>query len=88
MSLPDKVDVSSQGGLGNLNITQLLLKMKVLFQIASYIREQVSLLCWGISQGQLIKTDIIEVYTQVQQVLLGGWFGSKLVVANYTKQFY
>ena len=49
---------------------------------------QVSLLCWGPSQGQLIKVNTIEIHTQVQEVLLGGWFRSKLIVGNYTKQFY
>jgi hypothetical protein len=30
----------------------------------------------------------IKAHTQVQEVLLGGWFRSKLIVGNYTKQFY
>jgi hypothetical protein len=47
---------------------------------------QVSLSCWSPSQGQLIKVNTIEIHTQVQEVLLGGWFGSKFMVANYTKQ--
>ena len=47
-----------------------------------------SLLCWSPTQGQLTKANTIKVYTQVQEVLLGGWFRSKLIVGNYTKQFY
>lgn len=49
---------------------------------------QVSLLCWVPSQGQLIKADAIRPYTQVQEVLLSGWFGFKLIVGTYTKHFY
>jgi hypothetical protein len=30
----------------------------------------------------------IKVHTQVQEVLPRGWFGSKLIVANYTKQVF
>lgn len=37
-------------------------------------------------QGQFIKAKTIKAHTQMQEVLLGGWFGSKLIVANYTKQ--
>lgn len=49
---------------------------------------QVPLLYWGPSQGQLIKAHTIKAYTHLQEVLLDGWFGSKLIVGNYTKQFY
>ena len=44
MSLSARLDVSSQGGLGNLNFTRPLLKMEVLFQIVSYIGAGVSLM--------------------------------------------
>ena len=30
----------------------------------------------------------IKTYIYMQEVLLGGWFRSKLIVGNYTKQFY
>jgi hypothetical protein len=53
----------------------------------SYIGAGVSLMV-GPSQGQLIKANTTKVYTQMQEVLPGGWFGSKLIKANYTKQFY
>jgi hypothetical protein len=52
--------------------------MEVFFQIASYIGAGFS----------LILTNSIKAHTHVQEVLLGGWFTSKLIVANYTKQFY
>lgn len=55
MSLPAKQSVSSQGGLGNLSFTRPLLKMEILFMIVSLL-VQVSLLCWGPSQGQFTKT--------------------------------
>jgi hypothetical protein len=42
----------------------------------------------GPSQGHLIKANTIKAYTQRQAVLLGGWFRSKLIVGNYTKQIY
>jgi len=42
----------------------------------------------GPSQEQLIKENTTEAYTQVQEVLPGGWFGSKSIVGNYIKQFY
>jgi hypothetical protein len=61
--------------------------MKVLFQIV-LILMQVLLLCWGLSQGQLIKASSIRAYTQVQEVLLNDWFWSKIIVGNYRKQFY
>lgn len=79
MSLSDKQEVSSQGRFRNLNFTQSLLKMEVLFQAAG-----VSLVL-GPSQGQPIKANTIKAHTQVQEVLLGCWFGSKPIVANSTK---
>ena len=42
----------------------------------------------GSSQGQPIKANTIKANTQVQEVLLGGWFRSKLIMGNCTKQFY
>jgi hypothetical protein len=38
--------------------------------------------------GQFIMANAIKAYTHLQGVLLGGWFGSRLIVGNYTKQFY
>ena len=61
--------------------------MEVLFQIASYIGAGVSLMLGSIPRVAYKKGKIIKAHTQVQEVLLGGWFGSKLIVANYTKQF-
>jgi hypothetical protein len=60
--------------------------MEILLQMASYIGTDI-FLCWGPSQGQFIKAKTIKAHTQVQEVLLGGWFGSKLIVATYTEQF-
>lgn len=62
MSLSAKQDASSQGGLGNLNFTLSLFKME------SYSKEllilvQVSLLCWGSFQGQVLKANTIKAYT-------------------------
>lgn len=37
---------------------------------------------------ELIKADTIKAYASVQEVLLGGWFWSKFIVGNFTKQFY
>lgn len=42
MSLSVKQNVNSQGGLGNLNLFNPLLKMEVLIQIAFYIGAGVS----------------------------------------------
>ena len=84
VSLSANQEVSCQGGLGNLNFTGLLLKMEVLFQIVSFTRAGVSLMSESISGA----TFTIKAYTPVQKVLLGGWFRSKLIVGNYTKQFY
>ena len=53
MSLFEKLEVRSQGGLGNLNVAQVLLKMEVLLQIVSYIGAGSLLLC-GLPQGQFI----------------------------------
>jgi hypothetical protein len=72
------------GGLGNLNFTGPELKMEVLFQIASYIDAGVSVI-FGSIPGPAYT---IKAYTQVQEGLLGGWFGSKFIVGNYTKQLY
>jgi hypothetical protein len=71
-------------GLGNLNFPGPLLKMEVLFQIVSYIGASVSLMLGSIPGA----ADTMKAYTQVQEVLLGGWFRSKLIVGNDTKQFY
>lgn len=35
-----------------------------------------------------MKVNTINTYTHVQEVLLVGWFESKLTVGNYTKHFY
>ena len=43
---------------------------------------QVFLLCWGPSQAQLIKVNTINAYTQVQKMLLSGWFGPKLIQSS------
>lgn len=45
---------------------------------------QGSLLCSSPSQGPLIKANTIEAYTSVQEVLLGGWFGSKFIQSSST----
>ena len=58
--------------------------MEVLFQIVSYIGAGVSLMLGSIPGAAYT----IKAYTQVQEVLLGDWFQSKLIVGNYTKQFY
>ena len=58
--------------------------MEALFQILSYIGADVSLRPGSIPGAAYT----IKAYTQVQEVLLGGWFRSKLIVGNYTKQFY
>ena len=57
--------------------------MEVLFQIVSYIGAGVSLKLGSIPGAAYA----IKAHAQVQEVLLGGWFRSKLIVANYTKQF-
>ena len=44
MSLSSKHDVSCQGGLENLNFTEILFKLEVLFQIVSYFGAGVSLM--------------------------------------------
>ena len=49
MSLSSKHDVSCQGGLENLNFTEILFKLEVLFQIVSYIGASVSLMLGSIS---------------------------------------
>jgi hypothetical protein len=85
MSLSAKYNVSSQGGLGNLNFTPL--KMEVLLQIAFYIGAGVSLMLGSIPRVAYKKGKIIKAQTQVQEVLPGHWFWSRLLGANYTKQF-
>lgn len=62
-----------------LKLTPSLLNLEVLSQVVSYIDAGV---CWGPTQGQFIKAKTIQAYTEVQEVLPGGGFGSKLVVAN------
>jgi hypothetical protein len=76
-----KKDVSFQWGLGNLNFTQPLLKMEVIFQIVSHWCRCLSYI--GFIPGAAYT---IKAYMQVQEVLLGGQFGYKLIVVNYTKQ--
>ena len=58
--------------------------MEVLFQIVSYIGAGVSLMLGSIPGAAYT----IKAHTQVQEVLLGGWFRAKLIVSNYTKQFF
>ena len=72
MSLSVEYDVSSHGGL------TFTFKMEVLFQIVSYIGTGVSLMLESIPGTAYT----IKVYTQVQEVVWGIWFGSKLIVAS------
>jgi hypothetical protein len=58
--------------------------MEVLFQIVSYIGAGVSFMLGSIPGAAYT----IKVSIQVQEVLLGSWFGSKLIVGNYITQFY
>ena len=58
--------------------------MEVLFQIVSSIGEGVSLML-GSTPGAVYT---IKACIQVQAVLLGDGFRSKLIVGNYIKQFY
>ena len=58
--------------------------MKVLFQKYGRRGAGVSLMLGSIPGAAYT----IKAYTQVQEVLLGGWFRSKLIVVNYKKQFY
>ena len=60
--------------------------MEVLFQIVSYIGAGVSLMLGSIP-GAAYKGKSIKVQTQVQEVVMGDWVRSKLIVGNYTKQF-
>jgi hypothetical protein len=53
--------------------------MEVLFQIVSYIGAGFSLMLGSIPGPDYA----IKAYTQVQEVLLGGWSGSKLIIGNY-----
>jgi hypothetical protein len=43
---------------------------------------------WFITGAALKKANTMEASTHVQEVLLGGWFRSKLIGGNYTRQFY
>jgi hypothetical protein len=58
--------------------------MEVLFQIVSSTDPGVSLMLRSIPGAAYI----IKTYTQVQEVLLGGWFGCMFIVGTYTKQSY
>ena len=57
--------------------------MEVLFQIGAGVS-----LILGFIPGAAYEGNIIKAHTQVQEVLLSGWCGSKLIVANHTKQVY
>ena len=54
--------------------------MEVLFQIVSYIGTGVSLTLGSIPGASYT----IKAYIQVQEVMLGGWFGSKLTMGRDT----
>ena len=41
----------------------------------------------GSIPGAAYKSKTVKAYTYVQEELPGSWFGFKLTVANYTKQF-
>jgi hypothetical protein len=60
--------------------------MEVLLQIAFYVGAGVSLTLGSIP-GAAYKSKTVKAYTYVQEELPGSWFGFKLTVANYTKQF-
>jgi len=64
-----QIEFSSHGDLGDLNFTWPLLKMEVLFQIASYVGASISLMLGSCPGGSYT----IKTYTQVQEVLLGDW---------------
>lgn len=83
MPLSEKQDANSQGGLRNLNVYQNPTQK----QKAYFKQVQVLLLLCGPSKGKLMKRNMIKDYTQVQELLLGDWFRSKLIEANYTQQF-
>lgn len=55
--------------------------MGVSYQIVSYVGAGVSLMLMSIPGAAYT----MKAYTQVQEVLVGGWFMSKLIVCNYTK---
>ena len=54
--------------------------------MTSYIAAGVSYMLGSIP-GAAYKGKNHKSYTWLQEVLPGGWFRSKLIVANYTKQF-
>ena len=58
--------------------------MEDLFQVVSYIGAGVSLILGSIPEAVYT----IKAYIQVQEVLLDGRFRPKIIVFNYTKQFY
>lgn len=61
--------------------------MEVVFQMASYTGVDISLMLGSIP-GTAYKGKCHKNSYVVQEVLLGGWFGSKLIVTNYTNDFY
>lgn len=75
------------GCLSNLNFTQPLPNI-FLFLLISYIGPSSNLMLWFITGAALKKANTMEASTHVQEVLLGGWFRSKLIGGNYTRQFY
>lgn len=52
--------------------------MEVSYQIVSYVGAGVSLMLMSIPGAAYT----MKAYTQVQEVLVGGWFMSKLIVCN------
>lgn len=61
--------------------------MEALLQMASYIGAGLSYARVH-PRGSLHRQETLKAQTQVQAVLLGGWFSSKLIAANCTKQFW
>jgi hypothetical protein len=61
--------------------------MEVLFQTTSHTGTDVSLMLEFIPGAAYKKQKTIKAHTQVQELLPGGWFMSKLTVAHYTMQF-
>ena len=55
--------------------------MEDLFQVVSYIGAGISLMVGSIPRAAYI----IKAYTRVQEVLLSGWFRSKLTVGKLYK---
>jgi hypothetical protein len=60
--------------------------MEVLFQVVSNIGAGVCLMLGNIP-GAAYTIKAYNTGADMQCCLLGGWFGSKLIVGNYTKQF-